>query len=180
MVPLLTIDGEPTVCFDVKSCLLQLHLLMQKVSFSGNEDFYTYKGLEDISRQDMKLLVQCLVNNSSINSARCAFTHHYKNVEGSQFKKLTNEKFSSIVRTMINERPYFENLFLKPNHTKKIIRKESDYFIDVMEILLKKNLHFIYRFDALIVKDSDKEEVEVALQEIAFKYWNKKITLSIE
>ena len=188
LVPLITLDGSPTVTIDVKSCVPQMHILNRCKGIDNFQDFYTYENLisevgeelGNMPREDMKLLVQCLVNNHQKNDARRAFSFPFRFDKENPYQHINQKNFDAIVKAMLKEKPYFKTLFYKPNEMKKIILRESNYFIKVMKILLKENIKFIYRFDALIVKVQDKEFVQSVFQKVSNQEWGKDICLSCE
>lgn len=174
LTPLLEINGKDTVEVDIKSCILQLFVLSCCSAIDNYQDFYQYNSLRGtgLERDDVKLLTQCLLNNSNSKSARKAFC--YKN------KSLTQGRFDSIISQMLNERKYFKGLFFKPTKSKEMIKLESDFMISVMEELIAKNKPFIYHFDSLFVTKADLETTIETMQSISNSKWNRLLNVSYD
>lgn len=174
LTPLLEINGQDVIEIDIKSCILQLFVLSYCEGVDNIQDFYDYRSLVDsgLNREDVKLLTQCLLNNSNNSSARKAFC--YKS------KSMTQERFDDLVSQMINERKYFKGLFYKPTRAKEMIRVESDFMIEVMKKLMTCGNPLIYHFDSLFVLKSDLEVTLKTMQSIAKDKWNKSLNVSFD
>ena len=151
LTPLLAINGEPTVEIDIKSCVLQMFVLNNCPKVDNKQDFYSYDCLKQqgITREQVKLLTQCLLNNESKNDARRSFSY-------SERMKLNQKDFDEIVDAMLNERKYFKSLFLHPNKAKQTIRMESDFMCAVIDQLLDKGLQFEIKTVQRLLKQSIK------------------------
>lgn len=174
LTPLLKINGDETVEIDIKSCVLQLFVLEKCKGIPNQQDFYDYKKMSEfgLSREDVKFLIQCLLNNEDKGSGRKAFCFGLK-------KSLNQVKFDQIVNSLLGERPYFRSLFYHPKQTKTIIRVESDFMLSVIEELLNQSIEFLYHFDSIFVKRSEVLKVGGLIKGLSVKRWGREIHLSL-
>ena len=174
LTPLLAINGEPTIEIDIKSCVLQMFVLNNCPRVDNKQDFYSYECLKEtgITREQVKLLTQCLLNNGSKEDARKSFSY-------TERMKLSQKDFNLIVEKMLDERKYFKSLFLHPNKAKQTIRMESDFMCAVMDRLLDKGLQFIYHFDSIFVRDKDCLTTLEIINQVAMDKWNKSLNATL-
>lgn len=146
---ILKINDEYTVSVDVKSSILQFYILTQHQDIDNIQDFYSYNSLQKIiDREHMKLFIQCLNYNSSILDAFRAYNGHM--LLKKDYNRIINmELFKSIYQNMIEERPYFQGIWLHPEMSKSIILHESDFMKTVSHEMMNQHIPHLCNFDAI-------------------------------
>lgn len=173
--PLITINGDKTSEIDIKSCFVQLFVLTYCKNVDNAQDFYLIPALIEkynLSRDSIKLLFQCLINNESLEDARRAYWS-----SDSYNGSLPIKMFSSMVDEIIIAHPYLKEIFFNKPQFRQIILIESNFMINVMKYLISESIPFIYHFDSLIVRAVDKNYVKDVFQNIANDAFGKSINL---
>lgn len=146
---ILKINEDYTVSIDVKSSILQFYILTYHEEIDNSNDFYSYNSLQNvIDREHIKLFSQCLNYNSSILDAFRAYNGHML-LKKDYNSIITMELFKSIYQNMIEERPYFQKIWLHPEMSKSIILHEADFMKTVSQIMIHHNIPHLCNFDAI-------------------------------
>ena len=146
---ILKINDEYTVSVDVKSSILQFYILTQHQDIDNIQDFYSYNSLQNvIDREHIKLFNQCLNYNSSIINAFRAYNGHML-LKQDYNSVITMELFKSIYQNMIEERPYFQCIWLHPEMSKSIILHEADFMKTVSQEMMNQHIPHLCNFDAI-------------------------------
>ena len=146
---ILKINDEYTVSVDVKSSILQFYILTQHQDIDNIQDFYSYNSLQNvIDREHIKLYNQCLNYNSSIINAFRAYNGHML-LKQDYNSVITMELFKSIYQNMIEERPYFQGIWLHPEMSKSIILHEADFMKTVSQEMMNQHIPHLCNFDAI-------------------------------
>lgn len=143
------IKDEYTVSIDVKSSILQFYILTYHEDIDNIQDFYSYNSLQNIiDREHIKLFSQCLNYNSSILDAFRAYNGHML-LKQDYNRIITMELFKSIYKNMIEERPYFQGIWLHPEMSKSIILHEASFMKTVSQEMMNKHIPHLCNFDAI-------------------------------
>ena len=146
---ILKINGDYTVSIDVKSSILQFYILTYHEDIDNKQDFYSYESLQNvIVRAHIKLFSQCLNYNSSIINAFRAYNGNYI-LKQDYNSVITMELFKSIYQNMIEERPYFQGIWLHPEMSKSIILHEADFMKTVSQEMMNQHIPHLCNFDAI-------------------------------
>lgn len=146
---ILKINGDYTVSIDVKSSILQFYILTYHEDIDNKQDFYSYDSLQNvIDREHRKLYSQCLNYNSSIINAFRAYNGHML-LKQDYNSVITMELFKSIYQNMIEERPYFQGIWLHPEMSKSIILHEADFMKTVSQEMMNQHIPHLCNFDAI-------------------------------
>ena len=166
LVPMLVIDGKFVSEIDIKSCLLQLFVLEKFPGVDNKQDFYSYENIVNLSREKIKLLIQCLLFNSDEERARRSFDC-----------TMTKTSFKRVVDLICKEKPYLKKIFHNTEMSARILRVESDFMISVMESLIDKNVKFLYHFDSIIVQSESVKLLKETINEISNEKWGRDLNL---
>lgn len=148
---ILKINDEYTVSIDVKSSILQFYILTYHEDIDNIQDFYSYNSLQNIiDREHIKLFSQCLNYNSSILDAFRAYNGHML-LKQDYNSIITMELFKSIYKNMIEERPYFQGIWLHPEMSKSIILHEASFMKTVSQEMMNKHIPHLCNFDAIYI-----------------------------
>lgn len=172
---ILKINDEYTVSIDVKSSILQFYILTYHEEIDNKQDFYLYSSLQNIDREHLKILSQCLLYNSNLLNAMRAYNHHC--IKQSDYNNILNlNDFTSIYQKMIRERNYLNNLFLHPEMSKQMILHESSYMKLVSNELMKKqNIPHLLNFDAIYTSYKNLSIVVDIFYSLSIDKFNKPI-----
>ena len=178
LLPMLRINGKKVAEIDIKSCIPQLFVLQHCPSIDNKQDFYEYKKMKDfgLDREDVKLLTQCLINNPDRSSSLRSFRF---NAANGRYLSMRLDGFNKIVDSMIAERKYLKRLFNVHNISKRMIRLESNFMVELIDELLSKDVEFVYHFDALLVPENRSESVIETIQKLAMKKWKRELRVEV-
>ena len=178
LLPMIRINDKKVAEIDIKSCIPQLFVVRHCPTVDNKQDFYDYQGLKEfgLDREDVKLLTQCLINNEDCSSSFKSFKF---NAANGRYRTMKLDRFKKIVDSMISERKYFKRLFNVPNLSKRMIRLESNFMVDLIDELLLKEVDFVYHFDGLIVPEDQSNCVVETIQKLTMKKWKRELRVEV-
>jgi hypothetical protein len=178
---LVLIDGKPTSQIDMVSAVPQLFftVYVDSTKYKKPKDFYSFKSIEGLpifqskedTREKVKMIFQCCINNPSEDKAYKAFHGKFKS-----FKKVD---FLNVVSLIQEETPWLKTLFFK-NFGKKLIRIESDFFLEAGKKLIKQQIKFIHHFDSIFVLREDKDKAMVILKEVGRTMFKSELDFKVK
>jgi len=165
-----TIDGEPVVRMDVKSCHPQIALSLQGVAmnYSPYDLDPDFKYAEDLVAAT-KLMVQMMLNNKSERSARSAFQSPRHGKKGRKAKKIKTEyshavgtRYSNVtvfMRTIEAHNPLLADWFYSARHAELMNLDGSIMFL-FHQKMMAEGIPSLSIHDEYLVRCGDKNMAE--------------------